>query len=316
MWFDRKQKNRRLGRIQVLDVKLRSSQVRAARLRLAAVAIAVCFGTGLGLYLLWCIGAWTLDRMIFENKSFAIQQVDVRTDGVISADQLRRWSGVKFGENLLALDLARVKRDLELVPMVEAAAVERILPGTLRIHVTEREPLVQINVTRPRATGGFELAVFHLDPAGHVMLPLDPRQRSMPLNQGEDQLPTVLGVNRGELQPGRQIESAAVQAALKLIVAFENSPMISLVDLKQVDVSQSEVLVVTTGQGSRVTFARDNFERQLLRWLKVHEECARQHKAIATLDLAVGDNTPLRFVEASSVPPATPKIKPPRRRNV
>ena len=51
---------------------------------------------------------------------------DVQTDGVIAPDQLRRWARVKPGENLFALDLARVKRDLELVPLIESVSVERV----------------------------------------------------------------------------------------------------------------------------------------------------------------------------------------------
>ena len=74
----------------------------------------------------------------------------MQTDGVISVDQLRRWAGVKPEENLLALDLARVKRDLEMVPLVQSVSVERILPRTLRIRITEREPIAQVNVPRPR----------------------------------------------------------------------------------------------------------------------------------------------------------------------
>jgi cell division septal protein FtsQ len=317
MWFNRKQKNRRLGRVQVLDVKLRSSQVRAARMRMIAIAIGLCFGTVFVIYLVWRTGAWALDRLVYENKSFAILQVDIQTDGVISADQLRRWSGVKYGENLLALDLARVKRDLELVPLVQSASIERVLPNILRVRVVEREPVVQANVLRPRAGGGIDAAVFQIDGDGYVMLPLDPRQRSVPLGQQtEDQLPVIAGVNPGELQPGSRIESPQTQAALKFIAAFESSPMVGLVDLKRISVSSPEVLIVTTGQGSQVTFGLDNFERQLLRWQKVHEECARMNRVIATLDLAVTENTPLRFVEAGTVPPAAPKNKPHRKRNV
>jgi hypothetical protein len=32
--------------------------------------------------------------------------MDVQTDGVIAPEQLRRWTGVKLGANLIALDLA------------------------------------------------------------------------------------------------------------------------------------------------------------------------------------------------------------------
>src|SRR6202044_2356637 len=106
MWFKRGQKNRRLNRGHVLDVKLRSDQVRATRTRLFAVAFGVVAGTVFRLYLLWRAGEWTLDKFVYENSTFAIQDVQVQTDGVIAPEQLRHWAGVKPGANLIALDLA------------------------------------------------------------------------------------------------------------------------------------------------------------------------------------------------------------------
>lgn len=311
--------NRRLGRAHVLDVKLRSSKVRAARARRIIVALGVCFGTVLGLYALWCLGEFTLNKLVYENKSFAIQRVDVQTDGVISADQLRRWSGVRIGQNLLALDLAHVKRDLEMQAMIETVSVERILPGTLRLRVSEREPVAQVAVPHP-TSDGLDLKYFQIDENGYVMLPLDPRQRTVPPTQSDDQLPLILGINAADLQPGRRLDSVQVQAALKWIAAFEGSSMANIVDLKKIDVMSPEVLIVTTGQGSEVTFGLDNFEQQLLRWQKVHEECARSNRTIVSLNLAVTDNTPLRFADASGAPPPPApknlKLQRTRRRNV
>ena len=319
MWFRRKAKNRRLSQTRVLDVKVRSSRVRAARIRLATIATSVALGTLLGVYLAWRAGTWALDRFVYENKSFAIQRIDVVTDGVISADQLRRWSGVKVGENLLAIDLARVKRNLELVAMIQSASIERLLPNTLRIRVTEREPVAQVNVPHLRDGGGIELVVFQIDTDGYVMVPLDPRQRAVPLSQAEDQLPVISGINLSELQPGRKVESPQTAAALRLIASFESSPMAGLVDLKRVDVSSPEVLVATTGQGSEVTLGLDDFDRQLLRWKAIHELGLSLNRVIATLDLAIPNNIPTRWAEAGSVPPAAPKSTPPartRRRHV
>lgn len=308
MWFSRKQKNRRLNRGHVLDVKLRSDQVRASRARLGALAFGVLFGTVFGLYVLWMAGAWALDRLVYSNRAFAIQQIDVQTDGVISTDQLRRWAGVKAGENLLALDLARVKRDLELVPLISSVSVERVLPRTLRIRVTEREAVAQINVLRPKPRGGVEVAVFHLDPEGYVMLPLDPRQRTTPVNQPDDSLPLLMGVNVSELQPGRCVELPQVQGALRLISEFAYSPMAGLVDLRRIDVGSPEVLVVTTGQGSEVTFGLHDLDRQVRRWREIHDLGQRMKKGIATLDLAVSNNIPARWLEAGAVPPSAPKL--------
>ncbi|MFO1478524.1 MAG: FtsQ-type POTRA domain-containing protein [Verrucomicrobiota bacterium] len=308
MWFKRKTRNRRLGRSQdVLEVKLRSSQVQAARTRLAAILLGVTFGSVLSLYVLWRSSEWLLNRLVYENSSFAIQEIDVVTDGVISPDQLRRWSGVKPGENLLALDLMHVKRELELMPAIQSASVERILPGSLRIRVEERVPVAQVNVPRPRAGGGIELVVFQMDASGSVMLPLDPRQRAVPLNQAEDQLPVISGINLSELQPGRKIESPQTQAALELIDDFAGSPLAGIVELKRIDISAPDVLVVTTGQGSEVTLGLQEFEQQLLRWREVQQAGARMGRVIASLDLAVSNNVPVRWADAGPVLPAGPK---------
>jgi cell division protein FtsQ len=313
MWFKRKPKNRRLGREQVLDVKLRSSQVRAARTRMGAIALGALFATIFGLYLVYRTGDWALNRLVYENEAFAIQEVDVQTDGVISLDELRRWTGVKPGANLLALDLASVKRDLELVPLVQSVSVERILPRTLRIRVAEREPMAQVNVPRPRPGGGVDLAVYQLDASGYVMLPLDLRQRAILLNQPGDALPAICGVNSTELQPGRRLGAPQVQAALRLIMAFDQSPMAGLVDLRRVDVSSPEVLVVTTGQGSEVTFGLADLEQQLRRWRDIFDLGQTMSKAIAGLDLAVTNNIPARWNEASAVLPVAPKSTKPLR---
>src|SRR5476651_1686156 len=112
MWFKREQKNRRLHRSHVLDVKVRSDQVRANRTRLAAITLGVLFGTVFGLYLLWRTGEWALDKFVYENSEFAIQNIQVQTDGVIAPEQLRQWSNVKPGANLIALNLTRVKGNL------------------------------------------------------------------------------------------------------------------------------------------------------------------------------------------------------------
>ena len=307
MWINRKSKNRRLGRGHVLDVKLRSDQVRASRMRIGALAFGVTFGTAFGLYLLWRTGEWAMNRLVYENQAFAIQQIDVQTDGVISPEQLRRWSNVKPGQNLFALDLARVKRDLELVPQVGFVSVERILPRTLRMRVNEREAVAQVNLPRANGRGDLEVAVFHFDPEGFVMSPLDPRQLTTPIGQTEEPLPVLMGLGLHELQPGRRLESPPVQAALRLITEFAHSPMAGLVDLKRIDVGSPEVLVVTTRQGGEVTFGLQDLDRQLRRWREIHDQGQRQNKSLATLDLAVMNNIPLRWLQVGVGPINTPK---------
>ncbi|HVU08460.1 MAG TPA: FtsQ-type POTRA domain-containing protein [Verrucomicrobiae bacterium] len=318
MWFKREQKNRRLHRGHVLDVKLRSDQVRATRTRLATIACAVTFGTVFGLYLLWRTGEWALDKFVYENSTFAIQNIQVQTDGVIAPEQLRRWAGVKLGANLIALDLATVKRNLELVSLVDSVAVERVLPRTLKIHVKERDPVAQVNVPRAGAGNGIAVSVFQLDANGYVIQPLDPRLCTVLLAQISEQLPVITGLNLFQLQPGHRVEAPQVQAALQLLRAFDHSPMMGLVDLRRVDVSSPNVVVVTTGQGSEITFGLDNLEQQLARWRQIYDLGQRSGRTIASVDLAVANNVPVRWAEMNSAPATPQKVNPKnsRRKNV
>jgi len=111
-----------------------------------------------------------------------------------------------------------------------------------------------------------------------------------------------------------------VQAALQLISAFDKSPMAGLVDLRRLDVSLPGVIVATTGQGSEITFSLSDPDQQLRRWRQIYDLGLRQQKSIASADLAVANNVPVRWMMASAAPAVvTPKpVKPPkyRRRNV
>ncbi len=321
MWFKRENKNqnRRLHRTHVLDVKLRSDQVRAARVRMVSWTFALVAGTFLGIYLVWRTGEWALNTFVYQNADFAIQQIDVATDGVIAPEQLRRWTGVKPGANLIALDLAAVKRNLELVSVVETVSVERVLPRTLKVRVTEREPVAQVNVPHTDATGGIVVSVYQLDADGVVIQPLDPRLSVVPLARVNPSLPVIVGLNVLQLQPGRRVELPEVRAALQLISAFDQSPMAGLVDLRRVDVTAPGVVIATTGQGSEITFGLDNLDQQLRRWRGIYDLGQSKKATIASADLAVANNVPVRWMTASVVTDVLPKsVKPgkTRRKNV
>jgi len=310
-FLKRKTRNRRLNSGTVLDVKLRSDQVRSSRMRGLAVGFGFLFCTFFCLFMLWCIGNWGLRKLVYENSAFAITEIDAQTDGVISPDHIRRLSGVKPGKNLMDLKLEDVKGYVELEPHIKSVSVERVLPRTLRIRVTEREPVAQVNLAVPRAAGGIEVVVKQLDVDGYVMPPLDPRVRTTPIGQVEEPLPLVTGINPVDLLTTRKrLESAQSLAALQLVQKFQESFMATVVDLKKVDVSSPEVLIATTTRGSEITFAAQDIDQQLLRWREIYEKGIRYNRDIATLDLAVSNNIPARWMEASlEAPEPSPRAR-------
>jgi cell division protein FtsQ len=311
-WFRRKPKNRRFTeREQVLDVKLRASHARAARFRVAGIGFGVVMSLLLTAFFLWRGGQWLLDGLIYENDALAIQEISVQTDGVLTADAIRRWAMVKKGENLMALDLMRVKRDLELQPYIQSVAVERVLPHTLNLQVSEREPVAQTIVSSVLPNGQMTQAIYDFDEEGHTMKPLDPRWRTAP-PPASQRLPILVGVQAGDVQLGRPTEAPQIRAALRLVCEFDHSPMTGLVELERINVSVPQILRVTTSQGAEVSFSFDNLPTQLRRWRLIYDQYQKWGKAIASLDLSISNNLPVRWVAASTMPPVPPHpAKPP-----
>jgi cell division protein FtsQ len=313
MWFRRKPGNRKLARGNVLEVKLWTREVRRTRLRLAATALAIAAGTVLGLCLIWRAGDWTLRGLVFENAAFALEQIDLRTDGQLPRELLLKWSGVKKGENVLALDVQRVSRDLELVPLIRRASVQRVPPRGLRVEVAERVPLAEVKRPRLRpGDGAFDLVTYYFDETGYVIQLPEGCATVAEALRGAG-LPQLTGLDGRELRPGRPLTSPVVQGALGLIAVFENSPMAGLVDLESVNVSDPAALEVITRQGSKILFSLDRLDEQFRRWRLVYDLGQRQGKAIQLLDLSVTNNSPVLFLEASAAPAPAPKAAKPSR---
>jgi cell division septal protein FtsQ len=301
-----KRKNRRFKRDNLLEVKLHSKQVRARRVRILSRCAAWTLGLLLAVAGIWHGLEWAVDQFVYRNPTFAIQEIDVRTDGIIPREQLQEWTGVRLGENLFAVDLQNVKRFLKLNSLVQDAAVDRVLPSTLRVRVIEREPIAQFTTwQRPSAEAALQPVMLYLDEEGYVLTPSDLPKLSARMAEHFKYLPKLAGVEGSEVRTSHPIVSARIRAALRLIDEFSQSSMAAMVDLTDVDVSISQILVATTRQGSQITFGYGIPDIHLHRWRLVHDYAVAASRSIATLDLSVSNNVPARWHEAA--PPAQPK---------
>lgn len=313
MWpFNQQPVNRRVERRNGLQVRVRTqvAQAQAAR-RVGAVFFSI-LGTLLALFVFWRAGEWLLHNFLFDDQSYGLRKVEITTDGLLRTDEIQRRAGVRLGQNLVALDLARIKRELENVPMIRAVTLERVLPSTLRMRVTERLPVAEAQVARPRPDGLMQFSTYRLDAEGMVMPLVDPRQP--PAGQPPVPYPLIVGLDPAELVPGQRVRSAPANAALRLVSAFEESAMVGLDDLQRVEVVSPEVLQAATYLGAQVTFSTQHVERQLARWRAIFDYGQARQLHLAALDLAVSNNVPARWLEAGSVPapprePRTPRTR-------
>ena len=114
----------------------------------AALAAAALIATAGGAYWLWYDG--TLARTgravvarlwaVGGRQGLALENVDVVGRQRQSAASILAALGVQRGTPMLEIDLAAVQARLQALPWVRSADVERQLPDTLFIRLTEREP--------------------------------------------------------------------------------------------------------------------------------------------------------------------------------
>jgi cell division protein FtsQ len=293
-----------------LNVKKRGGEVRARRVRF----VATLFGFSMSLFLLTLFGwkgvEFVMREAVYKNPRLAIDRIDIETDGVLSSEKIREWARVKKGENLLGLDLSRLKRDLELHPLIETASAEKILPRQLRITITERKPLAIVYLYHSGVTqvqNGLDRV--YLDGAGMVIPPLLTDERNPAADPNPSALPALTGFNPRELRPGAFVDSPQIHAALDLIAQYERSPVASMIEFRSVDLTSPQTLTAHVDADTEITFAPDNFARQLARLQTTLEFARRQNRMLATLDLAVGNYVPARWIEpGTNAPAALPPI--------
>src|SRR3954453_5992777 len=102
------------------------------------------------------------DRVVAATASLGLVVEDVEVEGRETTDSSMIMTALaaRRGASILAVDLWRAKAELEKLPWVRSAAIERRLPRTLHVRLSERRPLPlwehagkQHLVTRPAAAG-------------------------------------------------------------------------------------------------------------------------------------------------------------------
>lgn len=228
-----------------------------------------------------------LSKALYTNPEYALKEIVVATRGDYSQRQIRQAAGVLPGENIWKIDLTRVQRNIERLPYVAEARVEKHLPGKLVIKITERNPVVKITgltaeLGRPE--------VYYIDRDQYVIFKPRPGEAARPL-------PEIIGLRNRDLDPGQRIAQTEVVVAISLLKELEKTTLGSALDVQTIDVSQPLSLKVTARDGAVVFFRMDYIGQQIHRLQEILEYAQNNNKQIRTVDLTLDRNVPVTFVQ-------------------
>jgi len=85
-----------------------------------------------------------IQKYLYADPYFRLDVIRVKTDLPFTTKQIELLSGLKLGENLLAVDLAKVASRIQRNPEIKRAEVIRILPNTIEINVVRRFEVFQV----------------------------------------------------------------------------------------------------------------------------------------------------------------------------
>lgn len=127
-------------------------------------------------------GLWAY-RHTQSNERFAVRTIEI--DGAVHTPRaaLDRITGTYVGLNLFQIDISRVQNDLGGLGWVRRIDIEKKLPDTLRIKITEREPM---------ALARFGEQLRYVDEEGNAFATLDP-------SVGDADLPLISDASGSEL---------------------------------------------------------------------------------------------------------------------
>src|SRR5271166_2791787 len=89
------------------------------------------------------IFANAIARLLEASASFGLRVNDIRVEGRATTDRetVLDALGARPGTPIFAVDPTHAKRQLESLPWVRSAAIERRLPDTIYVRLVEREPM-------------------------------------------------------------------------------------------------------------------------------------------------------------------------------
>ena len=246
-----------------------------------SVVLAMIAGVGAGLH--FGIGL-ALDEVLYHNPLYVLTKIEIEPEGHFSPHTIRQAAGLETGQNLWTLNLPQIAQDLQKLPYVSNAKVERHFPDRITIVIHERVPVVKIvGINSDLNTR----ELFYLDREGVVLKPR--ADETVPL------LPEVIGLTNAELEPGMQLEQTRLVRALEILNAIDHTSLHTSIDIRTINLNDPLSITMVTTQDMSITFRPDCVDQQLGRLIQILHDPDFQQRTIRTVDLTPDTNVPVTF---------------------
>ncbi|MCL6638309.1 MAG: FtsQ-type POTRA domain-containing protein [Firmicutes bacterium] len=141
----------------------------------------------------------TTGFVLLNSPLFEVKRIEVSGNRYLDAGAIRAAANIGMGTNIFKVNLNAVAGDIKVIPMVKEVRVRRVLPASILVEISEREPLGLF----PTAEGFIEI-----DAEGVYL---------KKASAGAEGLPVVTGVRAAAPNPGEPVQGENLREALQVI---------------------------------------------------------------------------------------------------
>lgn len=250
-------------------------------------SLRVVFLIALGVAAVW--GAKEgLHQFFIENEEFQLKQVNLETNGTMTADHFARLTEINLESSVFALKLRELKEKVVSRPGILDASLHRRLPGTLEVEVEERVPIAWLECKPLGIVGRDPETGLLLDQSG-VCFPCEfwweEQARSLPV--------VVVGQAReGDVTVGKPLRHHGGRRALALL-KLARATLQESWSLEVIAVAGDYSLLGATSDGVMASFGMFDHERQLKDLVRLMRHSRETGEAIDSVNLIPKKNIPV-----------------------
>jgi cell division protein FtsQ len=142
--------------------------------------------------------------MVFYTPIFAIKNIIIKNNRVLSQKDIICYSNINIGDNIFKINKKQIKQNLLRNPWIQEVDLKRILPSTVIISVTEKKECAALYFL-----GSF----IKIDSQGYVL--------EITQNLGKNSLPIITGIDLVSYSEGNKFQPKVAEK-FELLIDFIN----------------------------------------------------------------------------------------------
>lgn len=282
---------RRGGDIQKLHIKVNSPRIVWLQIIsgvkkgiITAIILAILGGIGWG-------GYRGVQHAFIDNEKYKLQEIKLKTNGHLDHARVVSVAAIDLDASIFAIDAMEVQNRLNALPEVIDCEVKHRLPGTLKINITERVPVVWIESQQLNFPGRKKGGIL-ADKDG-ITFPCEGA-----LWQTSQDLPVIV-IQKSSTQAfnhGNKMKHSDAFRALHLIHLFNQETIRSEWMPERVILLNDYSMKATCNNGTQAIFGMYDHERQISDFIKISNHTRETNRSINHVNLIPKKNIPVKFV--------------------